>query len=150
MDDAAKKVHRTFAVSLFNRAWELLDKGVRTADEDVEMLNASHASLYHWMQVGDAQNFNIGEWQLARVYAILKRAEPALHHGRRSLEIAEKATLPPFFIAYSHEALARGYALAGDADSMRKHLNSARTFTESVIKAEDRAMILKDLEGITL
>lgn len=43
--------HRYFAATTNNRAWELSVKE-RTAREDQEMLNAAHASAYHWSAVG--------------------------------------------------------------------------------------------------
>jgi len=148
MDDAAKKVHRNFAVSLFNRVWELLDKTDRSAVEEVELLNAAHASLYHWLQVGEAKNFSVGEWQLARVYATLRRAEPAVHHAQRSLDIAKQAALAPFYIAYGHEALARAYALSNNAEAVKTHLERARTLAQSVENADERSLLLKDLDGL--
>lgn len=148
MDDAAKKIHRDFAASLFNRVWELLDKTDRSAADNEVMLNAAHASLYHWLQIGGPKNFSIGEWQLARVYATLRRAEPALHHAQRSLDIAEQSALPPFYIAYGHEALARAHALNGNAAGTKTHLERARTLAQSVENADERSMLLKDLDGL--
>jgi hypothetical protein len=44
------------------------------------MVHMAHASRFHWDNVGDDQNRAIGEWQVARVYAVLGRAESALFH----------------------------------------------------------------------
>ena len=85
MDEAVRKTHRGFAVSLFNRVWELLEKPDRSANDDIEMLNAAHASLYHWLQIGEAKNFSIGEWQLSRVYATLRRATFRHVDGARAM-----------------------------------------------------------------
>ena len=68
---------------LFNLVWELLERPGRSAEEDDRMVHAAHASRYHWGQVGQPTQFAIGEWQCARVYSVLGRAEPALHHARR-------------------------------------------------------------------
>ena len=69
--------------------WTLLEKTDRTPAQDDEMLHAAHASRYHWGEIGDPVNLARGEWQCSRVYAILGRAEPALWHARRCLEIDE-------------------------------------------------------------
>jgi hypothetical protein len=148
VDDAAKKTHRSLAVEFFNRVWDLLDKPSRTADEDTEMLNAAHASLAHWLKIGNAQNFSIGEWQISRVYATLKRAEPALYHGLRALEIAEKAPLAPFYISYGHEAVARAHALNANSAAVASHLAKGLEFANKVENADERAMLLKDLDSI--
>lgn len=148
MDEAVRKTHRGFAVSLFNRVWELLEKPDRSANDDVELLNAAHASLYHWLQVGEAKNFSIGEWQLSRVYATLRRPEAALYHGQRSLDVSVKADLAPFYVAYAHEALARASVLTNDTPAVKKHLEAARALAQAVEQADDRAALLKDLESI--
>ena len=53
------------------------------------MIHAAHASRYHWGEVGDDVHLARGEWQCARVYSVLGRAEPALWHARRCVELAE-------------------------------------------------------------
>jgi hypothetical protein len=148
MDEATRSSHHRFATGLFNRVWELLEKTPRSADEDVAMLNAAHASLYHWLNIGDAKNFAIGEWQIARVYAVLKRAEPALHHAQRSLELSVGAKLPPFYTGYAHEALARAHALQGHAAAVEAHLSQARKLADAVDSADERRMLMQDLDTI--
>src|SRR4029079_5370428 len=80
---------RAIAVDLFNHTWTLLQRPDRTAEEDEAMVHAAHASRHHWGRVGDAGSWAVGEWQIARVYAVLGRAEASLHHARRSLELCE-------------------------------------------------------------
>ena len=45
--------HKQLAIALFNETWDLIDKAKRSKDEDALMIHASHASLYHWLQIGD-------------------------------------------------------------------------------------------------
>ncbi|MCB1076937.1 MAG: hypothetical protein KDM64_03820, partial [Verrucomicrobiae bacterium] len=42
--------HRFFSAECFNRAWDLIDKADRSAEEDDEMRALCHASLWHWTQ----------------------------------------------------------------------------------------------------
>jgi hypothetical protein len=43
------RAHKAFAPDLYNRAWELIDKGKERTDlEDEEMLLAAYGSAYHW------------------------------------------------------------------------------------------------------
>ena len=86
LDDATR---RALAVGLFNYTWTLLENPDRTPEQDDEMLHAAHASRYHWGEVGEPANLSRGEWQVARVYCVLGRAEPALYHARRCLELNE-------------------------------------------------------------
>jgi hypothetical protein len=112
---------RALAVALFNHTWSLLDLETRTQEQDDEMLHAAHASGFHWGRVGQPVNRARAEWQCSRVYAVLGRAEPALHHGRRSLEIcrAHEDELEEFDLPFAHEALARAQLIAGDPAAAR-------------------------------
>ena len=83
------ETHRQLGADYFNKTWTLMEKADRTREDDDEMLHCTHASAYHWLQVGTPANRSRGEWQCSRVYTLLGRAEPALHHARRCLEIVE-------------------------------------------------------------
>jgi len=88
--------HRKLAVQFFNLVWSLLDKPMLTAEEEEEMIHATHASRYHWGVVGTDKERSIGEWQISRVYADLNRAEPAIHHAPRDeLRGAERDDYTP-------------------------------------------------------
>src|SRR5262245_27264138 len=97
--------HRQFSSECFNKSWELIDRAVRSATDDEQMLLASLASLWHWTQRADCtdQNLSIGYWQVSRVYSHLGQADNARRFGELSLQRSGK--LPPFFLAYAHEAL---------------------------------------------
>ena len=75
---------RELGIDLFNKTWTLMESPER--DED-ELLHCAHASAYHWRQAGTVANRARSEWQCSRVYSVLGRAEPALHHARRCLEL---------------------------------------------------------------
>ena len=55
------------------------------------------------------------------LYTVLGRAEPALHHARRCLELCEAnpEAIEDWDLPYAYEALARAHALAGEADEAR-------------------------------
>ena len=140
--------HRQLAIELFNRTWELLDKDNRTDSEDAEMLTAAFTSRYHWRQVGEAKNFSVSEWQVSRVAAVLGIPDLADDYGRRSLEVAAKADLGPFYVGYGHEALARAAELAGNREEARRHLESASELLEQVVDASARELLAADLADL--
>ncbi len=113
--DPADVDHRALAVALFNHVWTLLEMEDRTREQDDQMLHAAHASRHHWGVVGAPVNLARGEWQCSRVYSVLGRGEPAIHHGRRCLEICQQHGIGDFDVAFAYEALTRGYAVSGDA-----------------------------------
>jgi hypothetical protein len=140
--------HRALAVSLFNRTWDYLRMDDRTAVDNDEMLSMAHASAYHWRQVGKPENFAISQWQISRVYAVLGRAQCAIHHGHRAIQIAAEAGLPAFYVAYAHEAVARGYLVAGDQMAMREHREEASRYLQAIEDPEELELLTRDLETL--
>ncbi len=141
---------RRLAAALFNRTWELLLKPERSIADDDEMIHAAHASRHHWGVVGKPVNFARGEWQCSRVYSVLGRAEPALHHASRCLTLATENALDSFDIGAAHEAMARAYRVAGDPDRMAIHLAAADDAAVHITDAEDRKILNDDLADLRL
>jgi hypothetical protein len=140
---------RDIAVALFNRVWELMEQPDRTERETDLMLHAAHASRYHWEEAGEAVQHARGEWQISRAYTVAGRAEPAVHHARRCLEIAEGHGLGAFDVGFAHEALARAHALAGDSRAAARHAEQARAIASGVADEEDRQVLLDDLKTLS-
>jgi hypothetical protein len=142
--------HRALGAELFNETWTLMLKEGRTAGDDEELVHCAHASAYHWLQVGTAANRARSEWQCSRMYTVLGRAEPALHHARRCLEICESApeALEEWDLPFAYEALARAHSAAGNADDARRYLQLARAGAAAIADAEDRDHLEADLATI--
>lgn len=141
-------IHKALAKNLFNAAWELMEKPDRTSDETDTLIHMAHSSRFHWGVAGAPVHWARGEWQLARVYTLAGRPEPALYHARRCLSLSEGHALGPFDEAFAHEALARAYSLAGDDGGRERHLARAVSLAERVESAADRAWILENLASI--
>jgi DNA-binding transcriptional MerR regulator len=141
----APEARRRLAIDLFNHVWTLLESADRTAEQDDEMIHAAHASRYHWGEVGDAPNRARGEWQCSRVYATLGRAEPALHHARRCLEICQGNGIGDWDLAAAYEACARASRVAGDAEGLARYRALCAEAVERIIDPEERAIIAADL-----
>lgn len=145
-----EKIHRQFAVDLFNATWDLLDKPARTKEEDDLMIHSAHASRYHWGVMGTQVNLARGEWQLARVYTMLDRPEPAHYHALRSLEICLANNIGDFDLAYAYEALARVNSLQNKIIECHHYLKQARKAGNAIAKQEDRDHFFKDLDTIQI
>jgi hypothetical protein len=145
MTDA--QIHRSLAVDLFNQTWMLMEKPNRSPEDNDNMIHGAHASCHHWGAVGDATNHSIGEWQISRVYTVLKRPEPALYHARRCLEISEQSSLKPFNIGYAHEAIARALSLTGDPEAAH-HLKLAHEQAAAITDSGDQNILLADLKTV--
>ena len=145
------ETERRLAADLFNHVWTLLEEEARTPAEDDEMLHAAHASRFHWTAVGTPINAARGEWQCSRVYAVLGRSEPALHHARRCLELALAAEdAADWDVPFAYEALARAHAVAGGAAEARRYLELARADAGKIADADDRELVLADLATVPL
>ncbi|MBS2964650.1 MerR family DNA-binding transcriptional regulator [Actinocrinis puniceicyclus] len=141
---------RMLAAQLFNETWRLLEMEHRTRDDDDRMIHTAHASRYHWGQTPTATAANLarGEWQISRVYAVLGRPEPALHHAHRVLDICTGNRIGDWDLAFAHEALARAHAVAGDPDQARAATDQALAVAEDIAEDEERDLLYADLETI--
>ena len=142
MDPAAE---RKLGVDLFNHVWTLLELPERTVDQIDEMVHAAHASAHHWRAVGEPVNLARSHWQCSRVYTVLDRAEPALWHAQRCLDLCEQHGIGDWDLAYAYEALARGHAVAGNAAESARFTQLAEEAGTRIAEAEDRDHFREDL-----
>ena len=137
--------HRAFARSLNGLVWRLLARSGRSADDDARMVDAAHASQYHWREAGGPPATR-GEWLVSHVYAVLGRAEPALHHARRCVELAgAEPGAADFDHAYAAEAMARALAGAGDLGQAAGWHSRATAAGATIADDEDRKIFTEDL-----
>ena len=137
--------HRWFAVELNNNLWPALEAGRWSADEAEQNIHAAHASCYHWMQAGSVANHARAELLVANVYAAAGYGESALRHALRCQElIAEnRFAFEDWDFAFAYDALARAYALTGDAGEAEHHLQQAQNAGDAIVDEEDRAIFQK-------
>ena len=149
LDQAA---HRRLGVELFNFVWTLIEKADRTAAETDQMIHAAHASRHHWGHAGTNANLGRGEWQIARVYAVLGRAEPARWHAARCLAYVETAIgtdeADDWDLAAAYEGLTRAEAVAGAAAESARWRAMATDALGSIADPADREIIEGDLAAI--
>jgi len=142
-----QECHKEFAVAFNNLVWNLLQKKGRTEQENDTMIHAAHASHYHWSIVGKPINAQRGEWLISHVYAVLKRAEPALYHAKKCMELTERHKFVDFDLAFAYEAMARAYASAGQLSEGKKYHALAQEAGEKIKNAEDKKIFMGDLSA---
>jgi hypothetical protein len=135
-------------VDLYNDTWRLL---VSREDDD-ELLHQAHASAYHWLKAPECEPRNRArsEWLCSRVYAILGRAEPAMHHAKRCLQLCEQHpdNVEDWDLAFAFEAIARAYRIVGNEDEARRYEQLGREQAEVIADPEDRESLLRDLSSL--
>jgi hypothetical protein len=151
LPDLDTATRRALAAGLYNRTWTLLETSPRTQAQDDEMIHTAHASRYHWGEVGLTVNLARGEWLCARVYSVLGRAEPALHHALRCVELNEaNPAREDWDLPAACEAMARAFLVAGQAADAAEWKARASATLAQVADAEDRTQIQADLDSLTV
>ncbi len=141
-------VQRKLAAALFNHTWDLMDKEDRTKEEEDRMIHAAHASRYVWEDIGTSQNRAVGEWQISRVYATLGRAEPAVYHAERCLELTEESGEGGFYRASAYEGMARAHSVSGNAAEAERYIELAKREGEKVTDKEEKDLLFSQLREI--
>ncbi|MCI0345997.1 MAG: hypothetical protein L0221_11230 [Chloroflexi bacterium] len=151
LDTAA---HRRLGVDLFNFTWTLIEKADRTPAETDTMIHAAHASRYHWSKAGTTVNLGRGEWQIARVYSVLGRAEPARWHAARCLAYAEAAgaagEAEDWDLPSAYEAMARAAAIAGETAEATSWRDRSREALANIADPAEREIVEGDLETLPI
>jgi hypothetical protein len=140
--------HRQLGVGLFNEVWRLME----TREDDERMLHAAHASAYHWSEAPECEPKHRArsEWQVSRVYTVLGRAEPALHHAQRCLEICEANLddVEDWDLPFAYEALARAHHVAGMDEEAQGYKQKAHELGAGISDPEDREHLSEALASI--
>ncbi|KGP90366.1 hypothetical protein N780_05520 [Pontibacillus chungwhensis BH030062] len=145
---SSEDFHKKMAVDLFNYVWTFLDLEDRTSVQEQTMIHAAHASRYHWEQVGSPINKVRGDWQLARVYSVSGRSEPAIYHARVCLDLCLDEEIGDFDLAFAYEAMARAYKLAGQTEKKEEYKELALKACEEIKNEPDRRIVMEDLASL--
>jgi len=133
--------HRSLAVKLYNRCWELLDLPPADPRND-ELERSAFASLYHWWHAGDAKNIAIGEWMISHMYLVLERYVEAERFANRVIELCRREGLADFYLAYGYLEMARIKRAQGF--DFHEWLGKAKAV--EMPDEEDRAVFESDLK----
>lgn len=84
------RAHRWFAVECNNRAWDLIEKSERTADETQRMIHTAHTALWHWQRAGTEINHLRALCLLATAYIVAEDAPAATRYAGQCIALSEK------------------------------------------------------------
>ncbi len=145
---------RRVAAHLYNRTWDLLDLGdQRTEAQTHEMVDAAHASAWHWAQIGGLEQAIVGEWMISRVHASAGHGEAAVLHAQRAFTLLHSTgdeSLPDWLEASVQEGLARAHLAAGDRDAAEFAAHAATDALEKIADDDDRALVRGQLAELSL
>lgn len=147
----SEEMHKKIAIECHNSTWDLMEKDERSDEENDLMINMAHASLYHWMLVGQRINTVRGEWLLSRVYAFLNMPEIGLIYAEKALKASKDIEdIKPYDLAFCYEAAARCYMLMNDKEKMQENLEIAEKFVPKVIVEDAKEFLVKELQDINI
>jgi len=132
--------HRRFAAAANNRAWGLSVQ-TRSAAEDQEMLNAAHASAWHWAKVGTALNRMRATMLLAEVHALLGLGQSALAHAEEMRAYFLEVQSPDWEVAFVHVVHSHAASAAGETEKHRNSYVLAVAALEHISNEEERRIV---------
>ncbi len=135
--------HRWHAIECNNLAWKLSDQRGRSAIQDEEMLNAAHASAFHWAAVGTELHRARASMLLGRVHAALGAGQSAQKYAQQSYEYLAAHDPPDWEIAFAHAILAHAAFAAGDKALHQQHHAKANALGRAIADAEDREIFFR-------
>ena len=148
-----KAIHKQIGIATNNGIWSTLDNKKPKKEELDEALQMAYTSRYHWSKAGTIVNAVRAEYMITRVYAKMKRAEPALYHGNMMLKLANKAkkedkNWKDWDMPFVYEALARAYAVSGDKEKCTKYIESAQKAIAKIADEQDKRICQGELDQV--
>ncbi len=148
--DEKLKAHKYFSAQCFNRIWELMENPQRGDAENQEMLRLAFSSYWHWTCRDDVDDtkISVALWMNARVAAVIGMGELALDQAKRCLEISSNEGIPPFYLGYAHEALARAHQVRGESQEASMQLQAADAVLASMPDNDEKSWLAADLSEL--
>ena len=132
---------RRLAAQANNRAWRLSESTGRSPQEDEDMLQAAHASMYFWKLVGTAGNRAHAAQLVAHVYALLKLPNPAKHFLAQSEPFFLDQACEPWERACAFAVKASVAAAAGQSEAHASSYREAERLIAALPDPEDRSIL---------
>lgn len=142
-EQEAHAADRYFAVEANNQAWKLLESGAGKDPARVrDVVNAAHASAYHWERCGEPINALRSAYLLTSVMTAVGWSQSAMWHAQEThaMLLGLPDEVPLFDRAASLVALSQAYELAGKEEEAAVFLLDAESLAGG-LEAEDRAVL---------
>ena len=146
-DSEPKDWHKRFAAEANNRAWEL-SVLERTAEQDLEMLDAAHASAWHWSAIGTELNRMRSTMLLAEVHALLGFGASALHYAEEMRTYFVGRETADWELAFTHVIHAHAASAAGAVETHRIAYGNALVAIKAIADEEDRTIVNKTFQQV--
>jgi hypothetical protein len=139
--------HRRFAAAGNNRAWDLCEQ-TRNQAEDKEMLDAAHASAWHWAKVGSELNRMRATLLLAEVHALLGFGHSAMAYADEMRTYFLGLQSPASEVAFVHVVHAHAASAAGETEKHRASYGLALAAIEAVSNEEEKRIVARTFRHV--
>ena len=112
------------------------------------MLDAAHASAWHWAQVGNELNRMRATMLLAEVHAVLGHGSVALPLAQEMRAFFVGRDTPDWELAFTHAIYAHAAHAACQIAEYRSAYQQAVVALEAITDKEDRSVVLKTFSQI--
>ncbi|HMH28932.1 MAG TPA: hypothetical protein VK580_10125 [Steroidobacteraceae bacterium] len=140
--------HRRFAAAGNNRAWDVSEQLTRNQAEDEEMLDAAHASAWHWAKVGSELNRMRATLLLAEVHALLGFGHSAMTYAEQMRTYFLGVQSPASEVAFVHVVHAHAASAARETEKHRASYGQALAAIEAVSNEEEKRIVARTFRHV--
>ena len=135
--------HRYFAINANNAAWNM-SESLEDVLNHTELLDAAHASAWHWRVVGTSLNQMRSTMLLALIHARMDMGPSAWRYAVSMKKyFSEISETPDWELAFVYAIHAWAALACGKLDEYKASYQKARSCLEVIQDLEDRAVVMK-------
>ena len=147
-DTKPESWQRFFAVTANNQAWDLAELPSNQVDK-LALLNAAHASAWHWQVAGNELNHKRALMLVAQAHAVAGLGQSALLYAEqmRAYFLAAPST-PDWEVAFTHAIHANAAHAAGKLEQQQSSYALAQSAIAAIVDPEDKAIVARLFEQV--
>jgi len=127
------------AIDSFNKTWDLIDKEIRTKDDNKTMIEQALLSRKYWEQAnGSMLNIVRADWLISHVCSILGDGKNALKYAKNCYGLTLQYNIDDFDLVFAYEAMAYAYKVLNDVENMNNYLTLGYRAVDQVKKQGDK------------
>jgi len=135
--------HRFFAITANNAAWDI-SESLENVLNHTELLDAAHASAWHWRVAGTTINQMRSTMLLALIHARMDMGPSAWNYAESMKKyFTEISETPDWELGFVYAIHAWAALACGKLDEYKVSYHKASECLEAIKDPEDRAVVLK-------
>jgi hypothetical protein len=142
--------HRFFAITANNAAWDI-SESLENVLNHTELLDAAHASAWHWRVAGTTINQMRCTMLLALIHARMDMGPSAWNYAESMKKyFTEISETPDWELAFVYAIHAWAALACGKLDEYKVSYHKASLCLDAIKDPEDRAVVLKTFSLIPM